>query len=466
MNDRVFFVLSLSMAVCANAQQPPDFKIYYGNLHSHTSYSDGSGKPDDAYHHARFVAGLDFLAITEHNHAAAEQGASQDRRDGILIANQHSLYTGPDPASLIPAANRHTENGKFIALYGQEFSSISAGNHVNVFDVPEVIDAPNGKFDALLQWIKAPAHFDTTGATAILQFNHPKLCKDLTVIYGTDDFGSRQNWIQQMGEHTCLIEVLNGPAMAKGPGNRPDEVDEDEYIKYLGLGFRVAPTGDQDNHYFTWGSSTDARTAILAKELTKPALLDAIRARHVYATEDKNLHVLATVNGHIIGDQVAAPAIGAGVEIKVWLHDDDEPDANYVIDVFAGTVGSGNPAELAASVTATQAAAPTSIPGVSYSGGLEFFFLRITQEDEDGHKDRAWTAPVWLDPGTGGGVTPLLVDEFAACVASKNSKVYHVSGDCEDAKHILPQNLVRGKDATTGRTVHQGCPRQSHEDRP
>lgn len=47
---------------------PAQHRVYFGNLHSHTSYSDGSGTPENAYRHARDVAGLDFLAITEHNH--------------------------------------------------------------------------------------------------------------------------------------------------------------------------------------------------------------------------------------------------------------------------------------------------------------------------------------------------------------------------------------------------------------
>ena len=41
--------------------------VYFGNLHSHTSLSDGSGTPDQAYRHARYIADIDFLAITEHS---------------------------------------------------------------------------------------------------------------------------------------------------------------------------------------------------------------------------------------------------------------------------------------------------------------------------------------------------------------------------------------------------------------
>ena len=55
-------------AAAAAARALTTANVFFGNLHSHTSYSDGSGTPTDAYLHARDVAGLDFLAITEHNH--------------------------------------------------------------------------------------------------------------------------------------------------------------------------------------------------------------------------------------------------------------------------------------------------------------------------------------------------------------------------------------------------------------
>ena len=131
--------------------QADDLNVYFGNLHSHTSYSDGSGTPEQAYRHAR-DAGLDFLAVTEHNHRQADgQG---ELRDGLLIATDPSLYAGPQASALIPAARALTQDGQFVALYGQEFSSISKGNHVNVFEVPRVIDVPNGEFGRLLnQWI-------------------------------------------------------------------------------------------------------------------------------------------------------------------------------------------------------------------------------------------------------------------------------------------------------------------------
>ena len=113
-------------------------RVFFGNIHSHTSYSDGTGTPEDAYRYARHTGHLDFLAITDHNHKSAENGAD-DRRDGIMIATNTSLYTN----NTINAAQQWTQDGAFVALYGQEYSSINSGNHTNVNDISQVIDVNN-----------------------------------------------------------------------------------------------------------------------------------------------------------------------------------------------------------------------------------------------------------------------------------------------------------------------------------
>jgi hypothetical protein len=61
----------------------PDTSVFFGNLHSHTALSDGSGTPAEAYERARDTAGLDFLAITEHNHAQAGDIAGNPRCTGV-----------------------------------------------------------------------------------------------------------------------------------------------------------------------------------------------------------------------------------------------------------------------------------------------------------------------------------------------------------------------------------------------
>lgn len=388
------FFVAIFISLTAYAQQ-----VFFGNLHSHTSYSDGVGKPDDAFRHARFTARLDFLAVTEHNHKAAESGANE-RRDGILIARNPELYTGPSPEALIPAAQRWTENGKFVALYGQEFSTISSGNHMNVFDVPKVIDSPNGDFKALLGWLNT--NRDSSGAIALLQFNHPGLFPKTAIEYGRGNFSSVAEWVAALDPHVRLIEVLNGPAMTKVDGMRSSAVQEKDYFEYLNLGFHLAPSVGQDNHYATWGSATDARVAVLADSLTKENILAALKARRAYATEDKNLRVIFKVNGHLQGDRVAPPPLDSVLDMEVSIQDDDEPDASYRVEVYSDAPG-GPPAKKGEPVDAFEFQGNTDTPlklgGIRYKTPGQFVLLKITQTAEHGEPDRAWTAPVWFEDG-------------------------------------------------------------------
>jgi hypothetical protein len=372
-------------------------RVFFGNLHSHTSYSDGTGTPSRAYRHARDAARLDFLAITEHNHAGAEFGAGE-RADGRLIGTDHRLYSGPQNSALIPSANRYNEDGRFVAIYGQEFSTIGKGNHVNVFDVDRVIEVSNGEFAELIDWLED--HPDGTGHPAVLQFNHPAL-HSTSKEYGADDFGSEENWIAMMGRHASLIEVLNGPAMESSAGHRAEEVMEEDFFHYLNVGFHLAPTGDQDNHYATWGTVTDVRTAVIADELTRAKVMGALRNRHVYASEDRNLELIFRVGGHLTGDIVRdPPAIGSELPIELTIRDADEPNAQYTVSVFADDKAGGEPARFVTSRTVqgdTPAGTPLRIGGVRYSGPGQYVLLKVRQRSGV-LADRAWTAPVWFEP--------------------------------------------------------------------
>ena len=395
MRLEVFVAACLCVPALAGAQE----RVFFGNLHSHTSYSDGSGTPTQAYEHARDEAHLDFLAITEHNHRQAD--GDGDRHDGLLIATNPTLYVGPQPEALIPTARRLTEDGRFVALYGQEFSSIGAGNHVNVFDVGTVIDVPNGEFGRLVEWLEA--HPDSQGRPPLVQLNHPAIFDDSLKEYGADDFGSIASWVATLGRFAALIEILNGPALERTIGHRPAEVMQADFLQYLNLGFHVAPTGDQDNHYQTWGTITDARTAVIAPALTKAAILDALRARHVYATEDRNLELVAKVNGQLMGSIITPPPAGSALDITLSIRDVDEPAAAYSIEVFADAAPGSAPASVVEAFTLqgdSPLGQPYRLDGLRFQGPGQYLFLKARQFGEHSEDDdRAWTAPVWFESG-------------------------------------------------------------------
>ena len=294
----------LVLALALATQTP---QVFFGNLHSHTSYSDGSSVPEAAYTHARDVARVDFLAITEHNHPQAQGRLRTDP----------TLYNGPHSASLRSAAQRFTEAGRFVALYGQEFSTIGSGNHGNVFEVPALIDpadVPNGDWSRLLtSWI--PAHRDDDGREALILLNHPSISdSDNDVEYGRDDFAGFDAWRDALDARAELINIVNGPSHQ--PTFNPGSASEGEFRRYLNLGFHLAPTADQDNHLENWGNAADTRTGVIATELTRAAILEALRERRVYATEDRNLRIIGRVNGQLMGTRITGaqlPANGAAL---------------------------------------------------------------------------------------------------------------------------------------------------------
>jgi len=291
-------------------------------------------------------------------------------------------------------------------------------------------------------------------------FNHPKNTSELVANeYGLDDFGSDTvQWLAKMGVYAHLIQRINGPGQNPGTNLPSANPDEAAFKKFLNLGFKLAPTADQDNH------EKNSRTAVVAARLTKENVLGAMRARHVYATEDKNLKIIIKVNGHLCGDVISPLPQPGELSISYSIENTDEPDSEYEIQVWRDSVG-GPAANMVSAVTVN--AGSGSIEDVAFSGEPQYFYFKVIQRDESGNEDRAWTAPVWFENQGGSGTSPTVVtgatDDDSRLVASKNSEVYHVSDECLDAKRIKPANRITGRDAKRGRRLHTNCPRRGPE---
>lgn len=330
-------------------------KLWYGLLHAHTSFSDGSGVPEDAFKEAK-QNGLDFFAVTEHNHAAAESSAG-DRKDGILIAKDHSLYNSPDlvtilvkgkerkAKSLVRAAQEAT-SGKFLAIYGQEFSTISSGNHMNVLGIGNVITIENGQYGELYESL------DST-IPLVLQMNHPDVQGDLFYQgsnadqrkkmfndYGLDEFGKNfSQLVAASDRHVALIEVLSGPMATKDKKVEDYRYDAhgDDYYYYLTQGFHVSPSVGHDNHYQNWGDKSPARTGVYAGSLTMASIFQAMHNNRTFATEDSNMAVELKVNDIPMGG-VLSLGQDLPLEIVVEFKDGAEDSTGYEVTLIYGSV--------------------------------------------------------------------------------------------------------------------------------
>lgn len=82
----ILLAAAVLLSTLASAQDSAEpYRVYFGSLHAHTRYSDGSGTPAEAFTYARDTGKLDFMAVTEHNHKGAEAGPRNAARVFIKL---------------------------------------------------------------------------------------------------------------------------------------------------------------------------------------------------------------------------------------------------------------------------------------------------------------------------------------------------------------------------------------------
>ncbi|MFN0152308.1 MAG: CehA/McbA family metallohydrolase [bacterium] len=289
--------------------------VYFGNLHAHTGYSDGQLTPADAYSFARNTAPtpLDFLAVTDHNHAGA----------GMSLPN-YSLGLAQAAAA--------NDDGNFVAIYGQEWGFASNG-HVNILEAPVLFGWEAGNYDVFVAEGDYPSLYTAALANppasypVVLLWCHPAASDFDNLAVTSDGLAA-----------VHLMCLVNGPAFSTAT----DETDvgntgfDDVFHEALRKGYRVSPTADQDNHNVTWGASSQSRTAAHASTKSKAAILGALAAGNNYATQDHNARVDFTADGHGMGEAFTATS---GVRIAVRVTDPDVGETVSLIELFRGIQG-------------------------------------------------------------------------------------------------------------------------------
>ncbi|MFY7884023.1 MAG: hypothetical protein ACOVOV_04170, partial [Dolichospermum sp.] len=130
----------------------PVVKTYFGNLHAHSSYSDGnqdnsSFTPANNYAYAKNSMCMDFLGISEHNHSDA----------GMSINN---WQPGLNQATAASTSN-------FLALYGMEWGVISGGGHVLVYGTNQLLGWENGNYNTFVPKSDYIGTENTTGSKGL-----------------------------------------------------------------------------------------------------------------------------------------------------------------------------------------------------------------------------------------------------------------------------------------------------------
>ena len=358
-----------------------EYQLYFGQLHSHTTYSDGSGSLESALN---YVAGLpesanvDFVAFTDHsNYFDASGNANPEGAlyDISLMTSQSQTLWNEYKGAVADFNAEHA--GELVALAGFEMTWSGGPGHINTFNTEGLVSRNNTTLNSKTSDAGLKAYYSllsqTEGVGSISQFNHPG-----------DTFGTFVDfayWDAVIDTRIQLVEVGNGEGAIGAGGYYPSY---EYYIMALDKGWHVAPTNNQDNHKGKWGNANDARDVILTDDFSEEGIYQAIRDRRVYATEDKNLEINYTLNDAMLG----AILDDEGVEqanINVTVYDPDASDsiARVEVVVNSGAVAYtwDDPEELASG------ALSCTIPA-DYS----YYFIRVTQGDGD----IAVTAPVWV----------------------------------------------------------------------
>ena len=347
---------------------------YFGNLHSHTSYSDGVQTPPQAFSYARTGAPtrLDFLAVTDHNHA--NLGMTQ------LLYSQ----------GLAEAAAANSD-GNFVAIYGQEWGIIATGGHANVFQAPVLFGWEAGNFDVFV------AQGDYTGLYTSFLANPPPSYPPI-VEWCHPNVGDFNSFAETTDGKAVvhLMNMINGPAFSTS--NTESDVgsttgNEILFQEALRKGYRVSPTGDQDNHNATWGASTQTRTVVQAAGLTKSEILSALAARRCYASQDHNTVVEFSADGHAMG---SAWTTASGIRFAVRVVEPDVGETVSQIDLLRGITGVSN-AEVVASNIGNSSFAWREL--ATFTPGTEaHYYMRIRMSTNA----TIWTGPVYVtyDPAS------------------------------------------------------------------
>ncbi|MBL7767004.1 MAG: hypothetical protein JNJ58_12960 [Chitinophagaceae bacterium] len=325
---RILMSLILFLPIRFQAQT---LNYYFGNLHAHSSYSDGnqdsvssgSTTPADDFNYAQNSMCMDFLGISDHNHNDA----------GMLLGNYQLGLSQAAAAS----------NSNFLALYGMEWGTISTGGHVLVYGVDSLIgwDSVGGiqNYDIFCE----KGNYSGTDGLFRLINRHGNNAFATLAHPDPNDFNNLRNTAYSAMADSAIVgsAIANGPAFSLDTtySNPPSSLAHlYDYNRYLANGYFIGASMDNDNHNTTFGRASQNRLVVLSPSLSPTDFFQAIRSMHFYASEDFNARVSFTLNGQMMGSIING---NSAPEIHIAVTDTNAADVVTSIQLYSGVQGSG-----------------------------------------------------------------------------------------------------------------------------
>lgn len=366
---------NISALTGSRATDPAALSWYFGNLHSHSSYSDGNSDntnktPADDYAFAKTAMCMDFLGISEHNHAGA----------GMSLSD---WAPGKAQAAAATVSN-------FVAMHGQEWGVIgtqgSAGDHaghVIVYGLDSLAGWEAGNYQI---YVPKSVYTGTGGLFDIINRHGNNAFASLA---HPDNYD--YNDILHTGYDVKADDAIAGSNVETGPAFSTDTTYTNPgtlatfafYKNMLAKGYHLGPTIDHDNHNMTFGKTTKSRLVIMATSLSEANILDAMRKMRFYASEDCNAKITFTVNGtYPMGSIVTKPGAPTLTVTSVTTN------TVTSIKLMYGVPGSGTAAtQLTSSTNGSLTYTHTALANLATC----YYFLDITESNGT----RVITSPIW-----------------------------------------------------------------------
>jgi hypothetical protein len=283
------------------SREPATTNIYWGDIHGHTIFEDGTGTPVQYFRYARDVAALDFAAVT--THAELQNEARWNYVQDVT--------------------DRFHQPPRFVTIYGYEWGGAPAvGGNRNVYYLRKGLPLFRSSGLITLPPLNPWPYFsaaDIETAHVLGLFRRLKelpgaQAGEVMVIPHWRGGIATPRW--QDPELEPLIEVASEAGFHEAwaqsfitPGIRKGFIGgSDDHLGRPGYGLMDCRFED------LWAKPTKLTTplaAVLAKEKTREAIFAGLFARRVYATTGARILLDVQADGHGMGDEYRAEAAPA-----------------------------------------------------------------------------------------------------------------------------------------------------------
>jgi hypothetical protein len=273
----------------SNPATGDDYRLYFGDLHNHNSVGYAQGSLGRTFEIARNH--LDFFAFTPHGWWPDIGHYENNIENKWLKGFEVTKERWPEVVEMV---RKYDEPGKFVAIAGFEWHSRSLGDYHILF--PD-LNAEYVRFDDLREFQQfAKRH------GAIMIPHHPANCR-----------GHRgANFAHLDPEVSPVVEMFSewGNAehdRAPFPYIRHTEAGRwtrNTLQHFLAEGRRLGVIASTDDHLGYPGAYREGLAAVLATDLSRKAIFDALRNRRTYAVTGDRIQLDFRLNGRLMGQAI------------------------------------------------------------------------------------------------------------------------------------------------------------------